>query len=423
MQAANWYCPDQCATICPLQADLETEFCSENTNDPGFRSESVGTPQALTTVDMVCGTVQVTGTASETDVDVYALNLTNEDTDGDGLVKVRMTFLSGSPMFVSLVPPAVNVAGLASAHLTVNSDHCGESTQWSCVAPGLYWVVVAPGTDGTIDDATEIDCGGHLRNYHLTVEHAAVCGTPCGASSESCFQVHEGISCSDPACCAIVCGTRPLCCDLGWDTGCAEIAIDVCTLPLAANDVCGDATPMTDDITAFELLTATADSLACSCAVSVTPIGQDVWFAWQPTDNGVYQVSTCGTDFDTRLQVFSGACHALSPIACSDNSSACSPPQASVTKPTVRGGYVYLIRVSAVGDQRGIGQLSITPVLTTPACRADVDGSGEVDFGDIAFALLDFGPCEGCAGDLDNSGSIDFGDTAVMLLEFGQCPQ
>jgi hypothetical protein len=44
-----------------------------------------------------------------------------------------------------------------------------------------------------------------------------------------------------------------------------------------------------------------------------------------------------------------------------------------------------------------------------------------VDSGDIAFALLDFGPCPSCPSDLDGSGETDFGDIALILLSTGPC--
>jgi hypothetical protein len=55
------------------------------------------------------------------------------------------------------------------------------------------------------------------------------------------------------------------------------------------------------------------------------------------------------------------------------------------------------------------------------ACFGDIDGSGVVDNGDIAFALLDFGPCPSCSSDLDGSGETDFGDVALILLSTGPC--
>ena len=56
-----------------------------------------------------------------------------------------------------------------------------------------------------------------------------------------------------------------------------------------------------------------------------------------------------------------------------------------------------------------------------PACFGDIDLSGVVDNGDIAFALLDFGACPGCQSDLDGSNETDFGDVALILLSTGPC--
>jgi len=58
---------------------------------------------------------------------------------------------------------------------------------------------------------------------------------------------------------------------------------------------------------------------------------------------------------------------------------------------------------------------------TGGGCFGDIDQSGEVDLGDAALALLDYGPCSGCASDLDGSGEIDFGDIALILLSTGPC--
>lgn len=57
-----------------------------------------------------------------------------------------------------------------------------------------------------------------------------------------------------------------------------------------------------------------------------------------------------------------------------------------------------------------------------PACTSDLDGNASVDMGDIALAMLDFGPCPACPSDLDASGVVDFGDVALLLLDTGPCP-
>jgi len=55
------------------------------------------------------------------------------------------------------------------------------------------------------------------------------------------------------------------------------------------------------------------------------------------------------------------------------------------------------------------------------ACFGDIDGSGTVDNGDVALALLDYGPCPQCSSDLDGNGDVDFGDVALILLSTGPC--
>ena len=59
-------------------------------------------------------------------------------------------------------------------------------------------------------------------------------------------------------------------------------------------------------------------------------------------------------------------------------------------------------------------------VETVPACVAeDLDCNGVVDFGDVALALIDFGPCTGCQADLDGTGIVDYGDVALVMLSYG----
>lgn len=47
-------------------------------------------------------------------------------------------------------------------------------------------------------------------------------------SPGDCRQVHESPGCEMPQCCEIVCKINPLCCDLTWDQGCVDIALDEC---------------------------------------------------------------------------------------------------------------------------------------------------------------------------------------------------
>ena len=59
--------------------------------------------------------------------------------------------------------------------------------------------------------------------------------------------------------------------------------------------------------------------------------------------------------------------------------------------------------------------------LIPAPCFGDLDGSGEVDSGDVSLCLLDAGTCQGCATDLDGSGEVDSGDVSLVLLSSGPC--
>ena len=84
------------------------------------------------------------------------------------------------------------------------------------------------------------------------------------------------------------------------------------------------------------------------------------------------------------------------------------------------GGWPAALRVDFVGIE-GNQFFSASDPDACASCFGDLDGSGEVDQGDVAFALLDYGPCPGCGGDLDGSGEVDFGDVALILLSTGPC--
>jgi len=68
--------------------------------------------------------------------------------------------------------------------------------------------------------------------------------------------------------------------------------------------------------------------------------------------------------------------------------------------------------IGALGSPE-IDAVSVVPPAPSPF---DLDGSGVVDFGDLAIVMLSMGELGG-PSDVDGSGVVDFGDLAVILLE------
>lgn len=65
-----------------------------------------------------------------------------------------------------------------------------------------------------------------------------------------------------------------------------------------------------------------------------------------------------------------------------------------------------------VTDQTGV-------LLLTPLVAGDLDGDGDVDLGDLAVLLADYG-CTGggCSGDIDGDGDTDLADLAALLANY-----
>jgi len=138
------------------------------------------------------------------------------------------------------------------------------------------------------------------------------------------------------------------------------------TLSPVPNDVCSGAIALTPG-TPFALDTAGATSDGGALPTCQSFFGNEVWFSFTPNSDGLVEVSTCGSDFDTVIQVFTGGCGSLSamPGTCNDEDGpACSGAQASVRFPG-KGGATYYIEV---GGYRGSSGSLVTQVTFERVC-------------------------------------------------------
>ncbi|HEY7546091.1 MAG TPA: sialidase family protein [Blastocatellia bacterium] len=93
-----------------------------------------------------------------------------------------------------------------------------------------------------------------------------------------------------------------------------------------------------------------------------------VWYRFTPSVNTVYGLDSFGSNFDTVLSVYTGACGSLAQVACDDDS---GPGNSSLLTFTASAGQTYLIEVA--GKESGgmlrlrLGAPTITSVEYTPA--------------------------------------------------------
>jgi hypothetical protein len=143
-----------------------------------------------------------------------------------------------------------------------------------------------------------------------------------------------------------------------WGTWIGELQ-----LPLLINDQCNSALALTNGIL-YSMNTSGATSTNDPATACGTAIGKGVWFSFTPDASGTALISTCGSDFNTVLQVYSGACASLNPVTCNDgNGPACSGTQASAQF-QVSGGTKYLIFLAGSGGASG--NLAVSATLCQP---------------------------------------------------------
>ncbi|MCB9852607.1 MAG: PQQ-binding-like beta-propeller repeat protein [Phycisphaerales bacterium] len=191
--------------------------------------------------------------------------------------------------------------------------------------------------------------------------------------------------------------------------------VDSCEgFPPCNNDLCQNAGVLCPGGISGTTLGATTDGSASCAASNASP---DVWFVYVPDATGQAIVSTCGSSFDTVLSVHSDCPGtAGNQLACDDN--ACGVFESSITMP-VTAGVHYWIRLSGSNGAAGEYAISLTgpDCMTTGPVPGDIDGDGDVDFGDMDLFV---GVLLGAVSDPSQLQRVDLnGNGAVDGLDLG----
>jgi hypothetical protein len=151
--------------------------------------------------------------------------------------------------------------------------------------------------------------------------------------------------------------------------------LDMLVISALVNDNCADALPLYFGVP-FSMTTVNASSAGDpvpSCAFNGL-FGKGVWFTFHSPITGPVHISTCGSSFDTVLDVYTGTCGALTSVACNDDSGpSCSASQASVLLNATANTTYYIL---AGGWNSASGELTIMagtpPTLNVNRSGTDV---------------------------------------------------
>jgi hypothetical protein len=103
--------------------------------------------------------------------------------------------------------------------------------------------------------------------------------------------------------------------------GSATSTVAVLTvIPAAINDQCSGAIVISVNNYTNSQTTTNATSIGDPAPACVSGLGNGVWYAFTPPTNGQLVVDTIGSDFDTGLAVYTGACGTLNQVGCDDDS-------------------------------------------------------------------------------------------------------
>ena len=142
------------------------------------------------------------------------------------------------------------------------------------------------------------------------------------------------------------------------------------TPAFAQNDECTGAVALVDGAaTAYDTTTATTSLPAWPCALG----GSDIWYSFTTTQLADVEVSTCGSGYDTAIEIFSGDCNNLVSVTCNDDFCGL---QSTATAMMVPSGTNLLIRVGGFNGGSGTGTVTLTE--TAPFdCSTSPDDSFE----------------------------------------------
>lgn len=173
------------------------------------------------------------------------------------------------------------------------------------------------------------------------------------------------------------------------------------------NEDCTGAIPVVQGANGPFSNVGSSTSSPWSCALG----GNDVWYVYVSPGVGPLTVDTCGSGYDTALEVFDGnlGCGSLTSYACNDDSCGL---QSSISVANVNPGDTIYIRVGGFNSATGTFTLNINGPLGPGQVVATTTnfGTGCVDRASASFYEL---------FPMSGGPTFDLSNTAIMLVPSG----
>jgi hypothetical protein len=254
--------------------------------------------------------------------------------------------------------------------------------------------------------------------------------------------------CVDPDCCDAVCAQDPFCCDVSWDSLCANTAIAKCALPCPGQggDCCvANGTPGCDDVqcckdvcaqdsfcctTAWDSICANEALAKCECVVPTCP-GEGNCFQANGTP-GCEDLecceAVCAQDPFCCDVAWDSICAAEAQEKCGND--ACPSPGNCFLPHGGQGCKVaacckkVCLQDPFCCDVAWDGICANEALAKCPPdlCKADIIPNGNVDVVDLVELVLNWN-CQGiCIGDVNKDGATNVVDLVQLILAWGPCP-
>ncbi len=156
----------------------------------------------------------------------------------------------------------------------------------------------------------------------------------------------------------------------------------------AANDECVNARTVGEGTTLGSNCAATNSLYATfSCSGFTRTFHKDVWFSFVPSVGGTFDITTCGSDFDTLLAVYNTCpTQGTSPIACNDDQvpPICENLRSGVTISASQGQQMFLRLGGYIG---AFGDYALNITRQGASCDPDVNQDGNADQGDVDYLI------------------------------------